>query len=292
MAGRLGETGYDLLVTWAKEQQLDGFVGTAGGAGATIREHLYEAVKDSLKLGAVDRSSGWNGWAFFREHLAPNRTGVREAEIIKNVLMSNSRGFRGDVLRFLSSDIGRKNFEEFSSERSFHEALRASAGSELVSLLDAISIYETFSRICQDAFDDVLVEMTRRGGTKVKPKDLAEIETVKNASKKVPDMFNELLDKLEPFQETARFASTFAPLAERTEVTSWVDRLLCHHIATQRKKPPIGKSPWFERFDDGGVIIRPLYRREKSSRRDNEYLHAYRTYSLYTFASDLHLIKK
>jgi hypothetical protein len=103
-------------------------------------------------------------------------------------------------------------------------------------------------------------------------------------------MFNELLERLEPFRETARFADTFGTLAERTDPASWSDRLLGHHLATQRKKPPLGKSPWFERFDDGGVIIRPLYRRDQPSRGDDSYLHAYRTGPLYTFASDLRLI--
>ena len=141
--------------------------------------------------------------------------------------------------------------------------------------MDAIESYEMFARICQDAFDDVLVEMTRRGGSKVTPRELGRIETVKVASKRAPEIFGELLERLEPFRETARFADTFAPLAERTDAASWADRLLGHHIVTQRKKPPIGKSPWFERFDDGGVVIRPLYRRELPGRRDDSYVHAY-----------------
>jgi hypothetical protein len=147
-----------------------------------------------------------------------------------------------------------------------------------------------FSRTCQDAFDDMLVEMTRRGGSKTTPRELGCIETVQIASKKVPEVFNGLLERLEPFRETTRFADAFAPIAERTDAASWADRLIGHHVTIQRKKPPAGKSPWFERFDDGGTIIRPLYRREHPSRRDESYLHAYRTGPLYTFARDLHLI--
>lgn len=289
-AGRLGETGYDLLTTWAKEQKLGGFTGTAGGDGARICDQLYSAVKDGLQSGAVARSDGWQYWRFFRERLAPNQAGPREATVLQDALFAGSAGFRGAVLRFLVSNRGRKIFENTQSERSFHTALRHSADPELSALLDAIASYEMFSRTCQDAFDDVLVEMTRRGGSKVTPRELGRIETVKIASKRVPDVFNELLDRLEPFRETARFADTFAPLAERTDAASWAERLLGHHVATQRKKPPFGKSPWFECFDDGGAIIRPLYRREQSSHRDDSYLHAYRTASLYTFARDLHLL--
>lgn len=289
-AGRLGETGYKLLTTWAKEQKLDGFTGTAGGDGAYVCEQLYWAVRESLQAGAVARRDGWQYWRFFRERLAPHQAGPRESAVLRDALFAGAAGFRGTVLRFLVSNQGRKVFEDTKSERSFHAALRRSADLELGALLDAIASYEMFSRTCQDAFDDVLVEMTRRGGSKVTPRELGRIETVKMASKRVPEIFNELLERLEPFRETARFADTFAPLAERTDAASWAERLLGHHVATQRKKPPVGKSPWFERFDDGGAIIRPLYRRDLPGRRDESYLHAYRTGSLYTFARDLHLL--
>jgi hypothetical protein len=289
-AGRMGEIGYELLTTWAKERNLSGFTGTVGGDGAQVCEQLYWAVRESLEAGAVARRDGWRYWRFFREHLAPHQCCPREAKVLQNALLAESAGFRGTVLRFLISDQGRKVFVETQSERSFHNALRKSADPELGLLLDAITSYESFSRTCQDVFDDMLVEMTRRGGSKVTPRELACSESVKKASKRVPEMFNELLERLEPFRETVRFADTFAPLAERTDASSWADRLLSHHIAIQRKKPPLGKSPWFERFDDGGVIIRPLYRREQPGRHDDSYLHAYRTVPLYTFARDLHLI--
>jgi hypothetical protein len=209
---------------------------------------------------------------------------------LENSLFANGAGSRGAVLRYLVSDKGRKVFEETQSERVFHAALRNSADAELRILLDAIASYELFSRTCQNAFDDVLVEMTRRGGTKLTPRELSSIDAVKIASKRLPEIFNELLERLEPFREASRFADVFAPLAERTDAASWAERLLGHHVATQQKKPPIGKSPWFERFDDGGVIIRPLYRRDKPGRRDDIYLHGYRTRPLYTFARDLRLI--
>jgi len=289
-AGRMGEVGYDLLTTWAKQQKLDGFTGTAGGGGAYICEQLYAAVKESVQAGAVARRDGWQYWRFFREHLAPHQIGPAEAKVLRDALVIDSAGLRGSVLQFLVSDKGREVFEKTQSERSFHLALRHSADVNLGILLDAILSYEMFSRICQDAFDDVLVEMTRRNGSKTSPGELGLIASVKKASERVPEMFNELLERLEPFRETARFANTFAPLAERTSAADWVERLLDHHIVTQRKKPPAGKSPWFERFDDGGTIIRPLYRKEQPGRGDDSYLHAYRTRSLYTFARDLRMI--
>jgi hypothetical protein len=289
-SGRLGETGYDLLTAWAKEQKLDGFTGTAGGHGADLCNLLYWAVRESLEAGLVKRGDSWPHWRFFREHLSPHQVGLREAKVLEDALFAEGAGYRGAVLRFLVSDRGRSVFEKTQSERSFHAALRNSTDPEFGILLDAIASYETFSRICQDAFDDVLMEMTRRGGTKVTPRDLGTIETVRIACKRLPEIFNELLERLEPFGKTGRFADTFAPLAERTDAASWAERLLEHHVAIQRRKPPVGKSPWFERFGDGDAIIRPLYRREQPGRRDDSYLHAYRTGPLYTFMRDLHLI--
>jgi hypothetical protein len=289
--GRLGETGYELLTTWAKEQKLEGFTGSLGGNGASVCKQLSLAVRESLSAGAVARRDGWQYWGFFREHLAPDQTGPREAAILRDALFTDSAGFRGPVLRFLVSDQGRTIFNSAQSERDFHNALRRAADPALSSILEAIATYELFSRICQDAFDDVLVMMTRNGGRKATPTELGRIDTVKSASTKIPQLFNELLEQLEPFRETSRFSNAFAALAERTESADWADRLLDHHVSVQQRKAPIGigKSPWFERFDDGSAIIRPLYRRDQPSRRDESYLHAYRTWSLYSFASDLRM---
>src|ERR1700758_3942412 len=60
---------------------------------------------------------------------------------------------------------------------------------------------------------------------------------------------------LEPIGESVRFSETFAGLAERSGPAEWSERLLEHHRKTQRRKPPNGKIPWFERFDDGSVMI-------------------------------------
>ena len=72
---------------------------------------------------------------------------------------------------------------------------------------------------------------------------------------------------------------------------AWVESLLAHHRTTQRQKPPAGKNPWFERFDDGSVIIRPGYRTElPAAPDDGRYAHPYRTAPLWQFALDLRLV--
>ena len=205
-------------------------------------------------------------------------------------LIAPGSGHRASVLRYLVSSAGRRAYEDGWSEREFHAGLRTKADAELGALLDAISSYERFSRLCQDAFDDALLEMTMRRGQKTTPRDLARLDSVQKARREVPELFGEVIERLVPYRETARFSDAFASLAERADAANWVERLLEHHIRTQRMKPPVGKSPWFERYDDGSAMLRQLYWREKGGRHDDSYLHFYRTTPLHSFARDIHLI--
>ena len=290
--GRLGEAGYDLVNIWAKEQGLEGFAGTGGGEGLAVRNQLRKAVQAGLEKGATASSGSWSGWGFFRDHISPYGAGRTERHAISAMLLNDAKGFRRDVIESLISDSGRKAWEANGSEREFHAALRSTARDELIVLLDAIDAYERFTRLCHDAFRDCLCEMTRQGGKKTSPAVLAALPSVKTASRRVPEMFSQVIERLEPFREVARFRETFAGLAERGAAVEWVERLVEHHRKTQRQKPPNGKNPWFERFDDGNVIIRPDYRTEEPGAGDGRYAHLYRTNSLWEFARDLRLVKR
>ena len=288
--GRLGEVGYELLSVWTKEQGLAGFIGTTEGPGASLQRNLRSAVKEGLAQNATARTATWVGWEFFSRHLGIYVVGNKEAEVLTSMLRHDGKGHRGPVLDFLVAASGRQAWESKWDERTFHGALRQSCDSALGSLLDAISAYESFSRLCQDAFDDCLLELTRRSG-KTLPSSLAGLDSVKLASRQIPDLFSELVERLEPFGESIRFSVTFQSLAEKTSAKEWVERLAEYHRANQKRKLPDGKNPWFERFDDGSLIIRPLYRRQEGGRHNNSYVHAYRTGALWNFAADLKLIK-
>lgn len=287
---RLGEAGYELLSVWAKEQGLEGFNGATEGPGVSLRRNLQSAVKEGLAQNATARTSAWAGWEFFSRHLGIYAVGNREAAILAAMLRHDEKGYRGQVLDFLVSAAGRRVWEGKWGERAFHGALHKACDTALGSLLAAISAYETFSILCQDAFDDCLLELTRRSG-KTAPSSLAGLAGVKQASMRIPDLFPEVVEKLEPFGESIRFSETFQSLAEKTSATEWVERLAEYHRANQKRKLPDGKNPWFERFDDGSLIIRPLYRRHEGGKHDDSYLHAYRTGALWSFAADLKLIK-
>lgn len=288
-AGRLGDVGFELLSIWSKEQGLEGFVGTAAGPGQAVRRQLQEAVEAGLEKGGTARSGGWSGWEFFHRHLGLYNVGQREATFIAVKLREDEKGFRGRVLEFLVSNSGRKLWEGEQSEREFHSGLRKSGKDELSQLLWAIDVYERFARLCQDAFDDCLCEMTRKRG-KTSPVELGRLRAVKLARERVPEIFGDVMERLEPFGQSGRLQNMFGDLTERCTTEEWAARLIEHHRKIQRLKPPDGKNSWIERFDDGSFIVRPLYRRDEPGRRDAGYQHAYRTYSLWSFARDLRLV--
>ncbi|WCJ59609.1 hypothetical protein NXS98_00390 [Fontisphaera persica] len=287
---RLGEVGYELLLVWSKEQHLEGFVGTEAGPGQAFLAQLKEALDAGLKKGATARSPTWAGWEFFSRHLSPYDAGMKEARFISDALLRDDHGFRGEYLEFLISSFGQEIWEKTGSEKELHQALKSRASPGLRQLLEAILAYEAFCRLCQDAFQDCLCELTRQGAKKVSVKSLAALPAVQRAARIVPASFTEVMSLLEPVDQAARFRDAFGRLGESSTVSEWVERLMEHHRQTQRLKPPHGKNPWFERFDDGTFIIRPEYRTDEHAQDSQEYVHYYRARSLWQFAHDLHLL--
>jgi hypothetical protein len=288
--GLLGNNGYELLSTWEKEQRLSGFLSGNGGPGSSCRTQIQGAIKDSIQKGHVDRSPTWQGWAFFGEHLFPNKIPEKERSILTRMLSSSADTNRNEVLRFLVSGKGQGVFDESRSEKSFHQGLFPGATGETKRLLEAIQSYEIFCRLLQDAFDDCLVAMTNKRA-RLYPKELAGLEGCALAIKKVPVIFDEVADRVGDQGQSDRFLSNFNVFGAKWDAVEWTSHLLDHHIKVQRNKPPNGKNPWFERFDDGSVVIRAGYRKAEGGRHDDSYVHMYRTNSLWTFAQDLELVK-
>jgi hypothetical protein len=294
-ADRLGEVGYELVSTWEKEQGLKGFSGTSEGHGKAVRRQLLEAVRDGINGGAVARKAGWVGWQFFTDHLGIYGAGKRESHVITQALLNPASGFRREVLGCLIGPDGMKFWSREKeanslSERRFHELVFMGASQELRQLLEAISNYERFCRLLQDAFDDCLYRLSQYQ-TRIEPSELGALVSVKRAAKRVPEIFGKVSELLAPFGEAFRFQEAFSSLAEGLPSAEWVERLLDHHRRVQYSKPPAGKAPWFDRFDDGACIIRTGYIRETGGRQDDNYVHAYRTQSLWSFARDLELVK-
>lgn len=298
--GRLGELGHDLLVAWGDDQNLTGFHGSATGPGREARQQLVSAVEHGLKKGATDRSGGWSGWTFFRDHLLPRRIGRRERRTLVKALTGPQSDARRQVMGFLVSPEGqglwRRLLDEaegsrFADERAFHAALRPHASANLRTLLDAIDAYEAFAQALQDAFDECLYVMSRNRGRRTPPSELARARLVREAAESCAALYHKAGERLLPFTgEASRFQDGFSALSEPMGAEEWVERLLEHHRRVQRNKPPNGKTPWFETFDDGSVVVRPGYIRDHGGVGDTSYVHTYRTQALWSFAEDLRMV--
>ena len=296
--GRLGEEGYGLLGIWRDEQGLPGFYESTTGRGADLFRLWRGAVQDGLKKSAVDRSPSWQGWQRIADYLGPYDAGPKERRAVASLLVRSQHGYTREVVDFLKSADGkaahrnvqeRKNTDGVWSERPFHQALRASASTSLKELLVAIDAYELFARLLQDAFDDCLyILSTRKSRTAIA--ELAESKLVRKAANNVSDQFATVADALAPVGESPRFLQAFQFVAEKTTAKDWVQRLLEHHRKVQSAKPPNGKLPWVERFDNGSYMVRPGYLREQGGRGDDSYAHAYRFSSLWSFAEDFGLV--
>jgi hypothetical protein len=292
---RLGETGYELVSTWAQERGLQGFYDTAKGPGEPYRRMLVDAVEEGLSKGHTCRSGSWQGWSFIAEHLAPDATGRKEGKVLIRALERDDDGFRRPLLDFVTSSEGQDILSKLLSngaypEKALHANVRAKADGVLRNLLDTIRLYERFARHLQDAFDDCVYEMSR-SKRRLSPRDLKLCKSIEPAASMVPDLFEQLLDALDPYGQVIRFQESFQGIAERQPPEAWVESLLEHHRRVQRGKPPNGKAPWFERFDDGTYLIRPAYLRDEPGLHQDEYVHFYRTGPLFSFARDLGMVR-
>jgi len=286
--GRLMDRGLDLLQAWEDDTGLHGFV-TGAGPGRDFKRRLADAVEAGLAAGRTDRSAGWRGWHEMASHLDPAGAGpaVREAlwEILRR---SGEIGWRAWLLDLLSSDGGARSRAE-GSERSFHERLRGRAPEALGVLLDAISAYERFARLLQDAFEELLYLATRHG-RRMHVRALARSEVMERAAVGAPEAFESArvaLDGLGVKGLADEFAARFRRVGERSKTQAWVEGLLAHHLEIQERKPPAGRAPWLDRFDDGTVLTRPRYRRDEGARGGGEYVHRYRAKPLLSFCVTL-----
>jgi hypothetical protein len=286
----LGESGEELLRIWEEEQEIKGFSGDNDGPGKDIRIQLIQAVEKGLNSGASNKGNNWEGWDFFEKHLLHSEIPARERKYIIRLLLSSEGGSRHSIMEFLVSSEGRELWENSESERQYHQKLSAKYASDTYVLLEAIMTYERFARYLQDALDDCLYVMSRKG-VKTSLDELSAIRSIQNTINEVPELFEKLMDMLSQFEQSVEFKERFERLAERASVKDWIELLLEHHKKVQRQKPPNGKRPWFERYDDGSCIIRTGYHRSEGGRHDREYVHFYRTRPLWSFARDLKMVE-
>lgn len=285
-SGCLSGTGDELLSAWVREQGLDGFrISDSQGTGAAWRRKLVQAVETGISKGGTD--SRWGGWDFFTRYLHPFRFGKAESEVILQALM-DEEPLRGELIQFLVSDAGQAvmHGHEAGFDQAVHRELRKHCSAQMQQILYAIMAYERFARLLQDAFDDCLEYLTR-SARKTPPAELAELAGVTVACNSVHDLFHTVEALLAPFNESIRFTQQFSLFSEKLTPVDWLNRLIEHHCKIQAAKPPDGKAPWLQRFDDGDFMIQTANHRDDGGRHDESYVHAYRAQALWSFLKDL-----
>jgi len=284
----LGGAGRELLNVWEQEQDLRGFGSSSSGRGADLKRQWRDAVEEGLQQGKTARSGGWEGWRKISQHLHPLHMGAAEAGWFKQHLLADSKGHRGELLRFYRSRDGQKCVKA-RSERAAHTALLEKSDNQALRvMLRAIQGYENFARLAQDAFDACLQEMVLAHGP-VRVATLAQLDLVQRASRSIPQIFVATAELLARQSEVlaARFQKNFDSLQHASSTADWTALLLEHHGRVQRQKQPLAKNPWI--LSEGTAWrVRPLYADRKLAGADrSSYAHAYRMLPLSGFVADL-----
>ena len=261
---RLAENGHELLNVWEREQKLAGFIarGKDAESGRGLRDKLNRTLERALKEGAIDRSSAWQGWSFFGDHLLPSQIGRGEAKFIRKLLQDARGGSRGEVFR-LVDNLRDSDAEEV---RLVKDGLRPHASEELAVRFAAIEAYEAFCERLESAFDWLRYLSARAGARALGPTEWSrqkEVRTIASGLPKALEAASRALDSSTPKVQT-----DFLALSEAFDSVNKAEALfeavLHRHADVQKAKQPDGKREWFEHGVDGSVFVRVPYRVSKA----------------------------
>jgi hypothetical protein len=284
---QLGEAGHELLRVWEREQRLPG-VSTghpAEAAGSRTRSLLRQGLVAALEKGATDRSGGWRGWDFFRNHLAPGSLGQREADTLFRLLTGDEQPLRAEVFRLLSR---RKLPGDMAESAISREHLMKHASPELASRLDAIDRYEDVCTELEFAFNLLRYLSSRAGARAIGVDELRNDKDVRGAASGLRAAVKRARQALEVCAPDVRdaFEEIAADFGGVTDAGELYRALLDRHRRVQQKKPPDGKREWFEQGQDGKVFVRVIYRLDELPVR-GAWNRPYRILAARSFCEDL-----
>lgn len=283
---RLGENGYRLLKAWEREQGAEGFIDGKNGEG--MRGILRSAVEDTLAKGYVDRSSGWRGWEFFARHLAPSKTGLREAEILREVMLDEHGETRGELYSLLARHRTAMSNGN-ASEAQLAKMLLGESSRELKRRLKAIFAFERFAVALETAFDLLQYLSTQNPTKALSVKDYVSDKLVAKIAGNLQEILVRVADALEsaPLKVTEEFGPLEQAFTSVKMANDLFHAVLDRHAQVQEAKPPEGKREWFERAADGGVMIRPQFRLSDRPEWHDGWNRPYRLYAMRSFCHDL-----
>lgn len=279
----LRPNGERLVSAWEKACGLDGFLaGAKDSPGGKLRARLRASVEEALAQAHAPPPKGVL-LELFQQHLRPDTPTKAEAALLHDLFAAPEGGTRGEVFALYQRKEVRGVWEE-NTERAFLRFVQSQASPELRATLVAIEAFEKVARPVQDALDHALHLSTRQRGA----------ISVDDFTAAVPDLLGDLPRALEEARtalvgrsSTAEVESFVADLEGVRTNADLFQAMLRRHEQAQRRKPPNGKRPWFERLADGRVVVRPLYRREEAPPAGDRFVHFYRTFSVMSFLDDL-----
>lgn len=284
----LDEAAEELLKIYESEQKLPGLHSTSLGAGRTFRDQLKRAVEDGLNAACVDRKWNWYYNETIAKYMHPAQPGPKEAECLFRLTKHDTNTMRSEIIDGLMAYTKTYEWKKGVEESHFHRFLLDKVRAEIRQLLDAILVYEQFSRVLTNAFEAMLHKVTAHG-FRSKMTELAELSEVSYASERIPELFQECTENLKYTAEDGAFHRTFSRFMDRSTSLEFVERILDHHKFIQVQKPPAGKALWIERMHGEQLMLRPTYGRQESLVNTdlNAYVYMYRTNSLTSFLADL-----
>ena len=190
----LGEFGDELIRTWEKEENLEGFYSSQFGRGRDLRKQFYNAINDSLKTTSIARNRNWPAFYKLAEHIAPYKINPTERKLLYDKILGEIDSNRYQVIKTIELSETQKIWNDTGSEKEIHKILFSSATNDLKHLLKAIFQYEQFARLLQDAFNSCLYVMSGRTSTKIS--DLKDNTEIIKASKKVSDSYKKAIDAI------------------------------------------------------------------------------------------------
>jgi hypothetical protein len=177
---RLSRSGEELLLEWAKEQQLAGILdddGSISPGGKWLRR-LINSVVDHVKSGSWPNNSWW-GWSDLASYLRPDHPGPREKKVLFRLLSSESSLSRRRCIELLLTHDILQSYKAITASGSRGDLDRAILAQQIdkhlknsrdevdrlirfaVSLIEA---YEQVSGELESAFRGLMWALTRRGG--------------------------------------------------------------------------------------------------------------------------------
>lgn len=284
--------GSELAEIWAREQGLTGFTG-GSGPGSDFRRLIATAVEETRAAMETRRSAAWRGWKLISDHLHPNQLGRREAAFLRDGILQDQRGFRGEVWSYFHSPRGRavsvnllRDGVRQVNERDFHEALAENASCDLREWLAMITAFESFARLVMNAWLRLLGDLARENA----PRDAAWLGHsiyLKDIARRLPEVWRKCDDQWKDEALYSVWRQRFHAFAEPCSSKELVERLVAHHRSIQRAKAPTGKRPWVDDAGGGRLSARQLYSDLEEPAVATRYVHAYRFRPLVSLKTDL-----